>query len=157
MALSLGSVMTGLYQDQRDVINGTPPDTAPDGAVAPETGWTGGEIAGDPSGFLAHGVGYDTIGGYPTPGGERDASSGIRNADLFGLGASIANPARARDGFGLQMPGTPEQAINAPRQGPILDQNGIVHLGFGPGIPLALIAIIAGFVFLTYHKGPVIA
>lgn len=157
MALRIGSVMTGLYQDQRDVIDGTPPKTAPDGQVQPEY-LPRGELAGAPSSFVAHGIGMDTIGGYPTtsPYGH-DTSANVNSDNMFGLGADIANPARSRDGYGLREAGTPEQAINAPRQGAILDSRGIVHLGIGPGIPLAIFAIIAGYLYLTRHKGPVIA
>jgi hypothetical protein len=156
--LSIGSTLAGLYQDQPDSINGTPPPTAPDGAITPEYQPVRGELAGAPSSFVAHGIGMDTIGNYPTssPYGP-DASAEVNSDNLFGLGADIASPARSRDGYGLRGAGTPEQAINAPKQGAILDSRGIVHLGIGPGVPLAMLAIVAGYLYLSRHKGPVIA
>ena len=151
--MRIGSFMAGLYQDQPDVLDQTPPPTAPDGVIIPEYQPIRGEVAGNPSTFVAHGVGFDTIGNYPTTYQGPDQSSQIFNNDLFGLGADIANPARSADGYGMQGPGTPELAINAPRQGAILDSRVIIHLGVGPGIPVALLAIIAGFLYLTRGRG----
>ena len=145
----IGSPLVGLYQDQPRSVDATPPPQASDGAYEPEYGIPA-TIAGDTSTFIAHGVSVDDLGSFP--GGAR--ASQIQ-PDL--TGPQIVNPARSRDGYTLQGPGTPEPAINAPRQGAILDSRGIIHLGIGPGIPLALVAIIAGYLYLSRHKGPVVA
>lgn len=142
-------IAIGRYQDSRDVVDQTPPATAPDGTIAPEHG-VAATIAGAPSRFMAHGVSTDTMGSYP--GGAR-ASQIV--PDL--TGPQLVSPAHAADGFGMRKAGTPELAWYQPRQGPIIDSHGIIHLGIGPGIPLALVAVIAGALYLTRHKGSVIA
>ena len=146
---NMAQFAVGLYQDSRDVLDQTAPPTAPDGVIIPETG-VAATIAGKPSGIVAHGASINDLGSFP--GGAR--ASQIQ-PDL--TGPQLVSPARSADGYGLRGPGTPEPAINAPRQGPILDSRGFVHLGVGPAVPLALVAIIAGALYLTRHKGSVIA
>jgi hypothetical protein len=139
----------GLYQDTRDVLDQTAPPTAPDGVIIPEFG-NAATIAGKPSSFTAHGASTDYLGSYP--GGARASQI---EPDL--TGPQLVSPARSADGYGMLGAGTPEPAINAPKQGAILDSRGYVHLGIGPAVPLALVAIIAGALYLTRHKGSITA
>ena len=146
----IGSFLTGLYQDQPVQFSPTPPPEAPDGAIEREGDIRTNEIAGTASTFVAHGVGIDSMGSYPGAGRASQIPTDLN-------GPQIVSPARTGDGYHLREAGTPEPALYAPKRGPILDSRGYVHLGIGPAVPIALLAIVAGALYLLKSKGPVTA
>ena len=123
-------------------FDGTPPPTASDHPIEPEFGIPG-TVARDPSTFVSHGIGGDTLGSYP--GGGRSTLIPSMLA-----GPQIVSPARTSDGQGLQGPGTPEPALNGPQRGAAIEY-GRIDLGWGPLIPLALVVVLGGYYLLT-HK-----
>lgn len=130
-------------------FSATPPDTASDAPYQPLDEPLEGTIAGQPDLFTSHGVGLDSLG--QRTGAGQPASQ---------ISPDLINPAAINFGTGyqLQKAGTPEQAINMPKQGAILDtwkaldRYGVVHLGVGPAIPLVLVAAVAGVWLWTRQK-----
>jgi len=144
-------------------FDGTPPPTASDAPYVPEADLEG-TIADAPSGFVAHGVSVNDLGAFP----ESEAPAYSRAALTSQIASplrttSVVNPARSADGYGLLGAGTPELMQGQPVNGPVLAYRdwagrlpgGVVRLGIGPAVPMALlvvVAVVAVYVF-THRKG----